>query len=62
MAIHSDTRTIHTIHIDLPDDVLGKIEAGDEVEVQFRSRAQGRQPAPMRLSYTTLMRLTRDDF
>lgn len=52
MAIHSDTRTIHTITIDLPDDVIGKIQVGDTVEVAFRSStAAGRLPAPQRLSW-----------
>lgn len=55
MAIRSETRTTHTITIDLPDDVLAKIESGDEVEVMFLSRtADGRTPRPMRLSYTTV--------
>jgi hypothetical protein len=60
MAIRSETRTVHTVHVDLPDDVLGRIEFGDEVEVQFHSRAQNRLPAPVRLSYTALNRLLRD--
>lgn len=52
MAIHSDTRTIHTIHIDLPDDILGKMEAGDEIEVMFHTRAEGgRVPSPIKLSW-----------
>ena len=60
MAIYSETRTVHTVHVQLPDDVLGRIEQGDEVEVQFHSRAANRLPAPIRLSYTALHRLTRD--
>lgn len=60
MGITHNTRTIHTIHIPIPDDVIGKIEAGDEVEIQLSSRALNRPPAPIRLSYTTLQRLTRD--
>ncbi len=53
MAIRSETRTTHTITIDLPDDVLAKIEAGDEVEVIFQSmtRSGGRIPRPMKISY-----------
>ena len=55
MSVYSETRTIHTITIDMPDNVLGKIEQGDEVEVQFRSRtAGGRTPRPIRLSYSWL--------
>lgn len=53
MSIRSETRTIHTITIALPDDVLAKIEQGDEVEVMFHSReAYGRMPRPTRLSYS----------
>lgn len=52
MAIRSETRTTHTITIDLPDDVIGKIQSGDEVEVVFNSSvAGGRIPRPSRLSY-----------
>lgn len=55
MAIRSTTRTIHTIVIDLPDDVLAKIESMDEVEIQFNSSiARGRMPRPFRLGYGTL--------
>lgn len=53
MAQFSTTRTIHTITIDLQDDVLAAIAAGDEVEIEFRSRtAGGRMPRPFRLSYS----------
>lgn len=55
------TRTIHTIHIPIPDEVLRDLGPMDDVEVQFTSRAQNRLPAPVRLSYTTLRRLTQDD-
>lgn len=52
MAIRSETRTTHTITIDLPDDVIGKIQYGDDVEVIFNSSAaNGRMPRPTRLSY-----------
>lgn len=52
MAIHSDTRTIHTIHIDIPDDVMGKMEANDEIEIVLHSRSEGgRMPAPIKLSW-----------
>jgi hypothetical protein len=37
MAMHKDTRTIHTIYIDLADDVLAGIEAHDEVEIVVQS-------------------------
>lgn len=53
--IRSETRTTHTITIDLPDDVIGKIQHGDEVEVIFSSSvAGGRMPRPMRLSWSML--------
>jgi hypothetical protein len=39
MAQHVQTRTIHTIFIDLQDDVLAKIEQGDEVEVVLQTRS-----------------------
>lgn len=62
MAIRSETRTTHTITIDLPDDVLAKIGAGDEVEVFFNGRLHTagdiRTPRPMRLSYTWVRYLT----
>lgn len=61
MTMRHDTHTIHTITIPMPDDILGKIAEGDEVQVQFISRSVGRMPAPMRLSYTTLRRLLHDD-
>lgn len=60
MAITHDTRTVHTITVHLPDDVIGKIDPNDQVEVLLVSRALNRQPTPIRLSYTTVMRLTRD--
>lgn len=60
MAIYHDTRTVHTITVDIPDDIIGKLQPGDQVEIQLQSRAQNRIPAPIRLSYTTVMRLTRD--
>jgi hypothetical protein len=59
MAMHTETRTIHTIHIDLTDEVLARIEAGDEVEIAFNSRtAAGRIPRPFRLSYGWVRYLT----
>lgn len=56
MAITSETRITHTITIDLPDNVLGKIQNGDEVEVIFQNRemSSGRVPRPMRLSYSMI--------
>ena len=39
MAQSVETRTIHTIRIDLQDDVLAKIEQGDEVEVILQGRS-----------------------
>ena len=38
MVQHVETRTIHTIFIDIEDKVLEKIEDGDEVEVVLQSR------------------------
>jgi len=63
MAIRSETRTTHTITIDLPDDVLAKIQAGDDVEVFFNGRGwdgarEMRTPRPFRLSYTWVRYLT----
>lgn len=54
MAIRSETRTTHTITIDIPDDVLAKIEEGDEVEIMLNGRGgfDMRMPRPMRLSYS----------
>ena len=55
MAIHSTTRTTHTITIPLPDDVIGKIQTGDEVEVVFTSSVcGGRTPRPQKLSWSWL--------
>lgn len=55
MSIRLDTHTVHTITIDLPDDVLSKVEYGDEVRVVFNPRSAGevlyKQPASIRLSY-----------
>lgn len=62
MAIHSDTRTIHTIYIDLPDDVVGKIQAGDQVEVMFNSRTtSGRIPRPQMMSWAMLRYIMGDN-
>jgi len=33
-----DTRTIHTITIDLQDDMLSSVEPADEVEIVIRGR------------------------
>jgi hypothetical protein len=41
--------------------VIDQIREGHEVELLLTSRALGRSPAPIRLSYTTLRRLTHDD-
>ncbi len=54
-----DTRTVHVITIDLQDQVLERIAAGDEVEVVFRSRTEGgRIPRPIKLSYSQVAYLT----
>lgn len=55
MGIRSNTRTIHCIHIDLPDDVLAKIESGDQVEIMFNSSvSMGRMPRPQPMSWGML--------
>ena len=59
MSQHISSRTIHTIHIDLQDDVLGKIEQGDEVEVILSSRL-GMSTAK-RLTWRDLESLTKDE-
>lgn len=55
--IEHDTRTVHTLHITLPDDVIAPLGLGDHVEIVLHSHASNRSPAPIRLSYTTLSRL-----
>lgn len=55
MAQHIDSRTIHTIHIDLNDNILEKLEAGDEVEVVLSSR--NGQTRAKKLSYTDVLDL-----
>lgn len=63
MAIGISKRTVHTLHIDLGD-TLAKLNLDpmDEVEIQFYSNAvNNRRPAPVKLSWSTLQRLTRDD-
>lgn len=53
MAVRSDTRIVHTITVDLPDDVLASMQVGDDIEVTFRSRVNsGRMPAPIKLSWS----------
>ena len=56
--VQTDTRTIHTLHITLPDDALARMENGDEVEVILSSRFG--TSAPHRLSYRDRVRLTED--
>lgn len=60
MAQHIESHTVHTLFIDLHDDVMAKIDQGDEVRVVFRSRAANRPMTPIRLSPQALDRLTRD--
>lgn len=56
MAQHITSRTIHTIHIDVQDDVLARIDAGaDEVDVVLVSRTGN--TAPKRLTYRDIQRL-----
>ena len=59
MAQHIASRTVHTIHIDLNDDVLGKIEVMDEVEVVLSSR--NGQTATRKLTYRDLRNLLEGD-
>lgn len=55
MAQHVDTRTIHTIHIDLLDDTLERVDSGDEVEVVLHSRAGS--SAPKKLTFRDIRML-----
>jgi hypothetical protein len=50
MSVRSETRTIHTVYIDLPDEVMGKMNAGDEVEIVLNSRDGITRP--MRVSWS----------
>lgn len=54
MAIRHDTHTTHTISIDLPDDIMGKLDEGDEVQVILCAR-EG--TASFKISYASLRRL-----
>lgn len=54
MAVRHDTRTIHTITVDIPDDIMGKLEEGDQVEVILSTRSG---QAPFTISYSALRRL-----
>lgn len=58
MAQHKDTRTIHTIHIDLEDKMLEDVEDGDMVEVVLMGRWSS--TLPKRLSYSDILRLTEE--
>lgn len=55
MAQQVQTRTIHTITIDVQDDVLSKIEEGDEVEVLLVSRYGA--TSSKKLTYRDIQRL-----
>ena len=59
MAQHRHTRTIHTIIIDLQDDVLAGIDMGDEVEVSLQTREGATRPK--RLPYSDVLLLTGND-
>lgn len=54
MSQHVTTRTIHTIHIDLQDQVLEKIQDGDEVEVVLQSRLGSTQS---KMNYGAIQRV-----
>jgi hypothetical protein len=58
MAQTRQTRTTHTIVIDLEDHVLGAVEVGDEVEVILRSR--GGDTRPKKLTWGDIDRLLSD--
>jgi hypothetical protein len=58
MAQRITSRTIHTIEVDMTDDVLAKIEEGDEVEVVLVTR-QGRSSAK-KLTYRDTEHMLRD--
>lgn len=53
--INIDSRTIHTIQVQMPDDIMGKLVVGDEVEVVLTSRYGN--TLPRKLSYSDLLRL-----
>jgi len=53
------TRTVHTITIDMPDDVLGALEIGDQVEVVLVSRTG--HTGPKTLTYRDIERLLPKD-
>lgn len=44
MAQHLSSRTIHTLTIDIQDDMLSRMEAGDELEVVLVSRVGSTLP------------------
>lgn len=54
------SRTVHEVHVTIEDDIITKISPEDQVEIHLHSNAMNREPAPIRLSYATLLRLTRD--
>lgn len=56
MAQHVTTRTIHTVTIDVQDDVLSRIEMGDEIEIVLASR--NGVTRPMKLNYGNVRDLT----
>lgn len=58
--IKVSTRTVHTITVELPDIIVDNIRDADVVELQLVSRAQNKQPAVIRLPWSTLQRLTMD--
>lgn len=50
MAVRSETHTVHTLYIDVPDDVIGKMNTGDDVRIVLNSRDG--MTRPMALSFT----------
>jgi hypothetical protein len=59
--VTTTTRTVHTLHIDISNQINQlQLSPDDHVEVVFQSQAMNREPSPIRLSYATLQRLTRD--
>jgi hypothetical protein len=56
MAIRTETRTIHTVYVDVPDDALARVESGDEVEIVLVGRFG--PTSRKRLTYRDVVRLT----
>lgn len=60
-----ETHTVHTVRIDISTEIKALVAAGftlgvDELRVVFVSEAVNQQMTPVKLSYSSLMRLMRD--